>query len=151
MSSTHLVWGVKSSFRQYIARIADGWCELAPGCRAVGGGDFRFDPEDAGVREVGILKFVGGVRFLAHYGALNVALANPWIEERSGRIVLTLSEQLDGADRYMLAELSPLPVTKDAESSAAARFEARLSESGVDVFNGYYEAGTLLDPLSVVS
>jgi hypothetical protein len=140
-----LVWGVKQSFRGYVA-MAGGETAVSAPAEAAGddgfvfpaapGGDLAFGPDG---RPQGTGRFAGGVRFTAHGGMLSVALADPWIE--AGRGVLSIA---DAAGRRVdFATLGPAT----AEPDGAVVLPIAITLDGMMILGDHYPPGTALDPV----
>lgn len=153
-----LSWGVKASFRSYVAGpIAHGAITVSGGARADGGG-YRFgqsattaDPP----RAIGTSTYRGQVRFSGHSGVLDLAMSSPRVQVTSSRSAV-LSMAVSGFGRVQLASLD----LGDGRRSAGSDWvgwsgvPTRLTAAGAKVFSyqgsAFYPAGTALDPVSFV-
>jgi hypothetical protein len=145
---TALVWGVKESFRNYVAgaggevetldtagRTADG-AFVFP---AAPGGTLRLD---AGGGLQGEAAFSGEVLFQAHGGMLKVRLIGPTLRIDAEGAVLTVDE--GGGARYPMAKLYLEAMTREA---GAIVIPTRLTPDGSYWLGGNYAAMTLVDPV----
>jgi len=155
-------WGVRASFRRYIAGpIASGTIGVSDGAIRTEDG-FRF-VEGAGTidRATGAVdvRFRGTVAFDGHQGALQVRLSNPRIVAAAGATTGELHVDATSKDRdsgevksYPDLVVATLDLTKGSRSSTKttvtwSKVPAPLTESGVPAFGGFYEAGSELDPV----
>ena len=162
VSSGLLQWGVKESFRSYIAGpIADGGWTLDG--ITEGGGRFRwtasfgeYDMGDA----VGSVGFVGGVRFTGHEGSLDIAISRPRVrfdgDSSAVLLVDVRSKSLGGGGvleqtsvEFATLDLSAASSDIDSDSVSYARIPAVLTAAGAEGFGGFYEAGAELDPITI--
>jgi Htaa len=86
-SDGDLVWGVLGSFVDYV-RTMEGQVTLIAPATPTADGRFRFPLVSA---DGGAAKFGGGVRFVAHGGALTLEIDEPWITPGEGAQRQTLS------------------------------------------------------------
>ncbi|SFR92070.1 Htaa protein [Agromyces sp. CF514] len=148
-----LDWGVSSSFREYI--ISD----IAKGSIAVGGGassngsSFRFVQSGSSfspITTTGSADYAGTVRFTGHDGALDLTLTNPTLVAKgvgSAALVVTANGNR--------VEFATVDLSSAARSTVdgATRFDnapVTLTSAGSAAFDGRYEPGRSLDPLTVV-
>jgi hypothetical protein len=152
-----LDWGVKASFRTYIAGpVANG--SVTPSAGAIGNADgtFRFPLGDGTFDDVDHLAaaFAGSVRFAGHDGALDVTFANPrvTIDGDDGALVVDVLNGGQRTDGVALAalDLAGVTATRDGDDLVLAGIPATLSSTGAPSFGGFYQAGDALDPLTMV-
>lgn len=144
-----LRWAVKASFLDYV-RANGGSIDLEGGASEADG-EFVFPRGVDGLqidgdRPRGSAKFVGGVRFTAHGGMLDVVIAEPRIEfrERDARLI---ANDVDGDEiEYAILEVGG-PLERDDVLEWVA-VTTRLSSDGADAFFGVYPAWIELDPVS---
>jgi len=147
----HLDWGVKESFRNYVVGpIANGSVELSGGAVDNGNGyrftvaDGEFDPATGDVT----VSFDGAVRFLGHGHdgdyELDLRFENFAFEVRDGAAAL-YTNGVAIADVALPA--GGLTVTDDVISLVEA--PATLTAEGESYFEGFYQAGDALDPVTV--
>jgi hypothetical protein len=131
----HLAWGVRRSFVDYVQRVGG---TVSFGAAAFWrDGAFRF-PAQRGHSD----RFTGEVLFVAHGGLLSVEIADPWLEEDRGVLVLTVSD-FARAHRLAIAELEP-------GEKRAGPHTARITEAGSILLGGTYPVGTELDPVTLL-
>ncbi|MEU0686756.1 HtaA domain-containing protein [Streptomyces uncialis] len=163
-----LDWGIKSSFQRYVTGpIAQGNFTLQGGSATVGAGQFRFhsangtyDP-DTGAFRAG---FSGGVRFTGHKKPngdlqLDLTISRPTVRISGGSGTLyadMVSKQLKtgkvtNAAQVPLASLNLSGVDMRGGGTPVALngIPATLTAQGATAFEGYYTAGTALDPVSL--
>jgi len=156
-------WGVKASFRSYIAGpIARGAIEVgAPATRnadgtfhwpVVGG---EYDPETRSA----VVRFGGSVRFTGHDGQLDMRVSNPRVEitpDGAGLYAEVLSRpNIEGAPAVAypnarLAALDPSGIEPEVAGGTTTwpALPATLTPEGVAPFAGFYAAGTALDAIA---
>ncbi|MFJ1793340.1 HtaA domain-containing protein [Kitasatospora griseola] len=153
-----LDWGVKASFRNYVTGPAGGGSvELTGGATVNTDGSYHFNLASAGydlTTHSLNAAFDGGVRFLAHGGALDVALSDLRITTTGATGTLTAdtaSKETVGAPAPTLRQDVPLAtftVARDTTTGTAT--PAKLTAEGAKAFAGFYQAGAELDPPSIV-
>ncbi|MFF2820140.1 HtaA domain-containing protein [Kitasatospora cineracea] len=153
-----LDWGVKASFRNYVTGPAGGGSvELSGGATTNADGSYHFNLASAGYDLTTHrlnAAFDGGVRFLAHGGALDVALSDLRIvtEGTTGTLTAdTASKESIGATAPTLRQdvaLATFTVARDTTNGGAT--PATLTADGAKAFAGFYPEGTALDALSIV-
>lgn len=157
-----LDWGVKQSFRNYIANVAQGTITVAGGAtQAPSNGVFTFPsvPSWAGQTEIDA-TFVGSVRFQAHGGALDVTVGDLRVEASgdTGSViadVTSLPNEPDSDpvlyDDVTIADLDLTGITPVVSSGSITwtGVPATLTEDGVPAFADFYAEGTELDPLTI--
>jgi hypothetical protein len=146
-----LTWGVKSAFRDYvtggIARGSISTSGVTPSGRAfvfgqASGGSFT---EAAGT---GTSNYSGSVTFAGHAGALALTVANPVVQVTSGSSA-TLFVTVGGSS-VAFATLNLAGGSRSTNGGAVSwsGVPATLTASGATAFEGFYGAGTALDPVS---
>lgn len=149
VETTGLAWGIRSSFRRYVQRVAHG-AEIPDGAAgSLEDGRFyfpvdevrRFDAEalDAEVR------FAGGVRFLGHAGMIDVRLGEFELRCTAGRGTLQVSSR-DGVRDLVDVQVAHAEV---ADGVATLRLESRLAAGAADVFDEVYATATPFDDLEI--
>jgi hypothetical protein len=133
-----LVWGIRTSFREYVAALEDGRF-VVDGAEADEDG-FAFPRSVDGA-------FGGRVRITAHGGALDVTLADPRIEPDGTRVVLTADT---GDGRLALVRLLDVAdATTFAEDGGVAA-DVALTIEGAAWLGGVYNPWARMDPVRVV-
>lgn len=166
-----LDWGVKASFRTYIrGPIAHGAYTVSDGAAINADGTIRF-PVRGGQRDAAtgetIARLGGTVSFVGHDGAfgagsgpaLVVTIANPRVEFGAAGAVLRadVASKPNQAGAAVVAYPGVVLATLDASAAPVggatapvwSAIPARLADSGVAPFAGFYSAGTELDPLAL--
>jgi Htaa len=153
-----LLWGIKSSFVEYVRRMPDGQGALGAGARPLDVGGILFPPLRGARRttpdnvDERIWEFGGDVRFRGHFGMLFVRIAFPTIAVRDGVGVLTVADPYttEGGERLILADITlqeqPAPPGLLIWSSTEVRMNAEAGK----LFNDVYQVGEPLDPLTLV-
>lgn len=149
-----LSWGVKSSFTRYIDSMPDGRRGAGYGATEAGEGVYFFELDDASgydpALRQGIIKYCGDLRYKGHGGMLFVMVVDPWVEFREAGAVLTVvdAEHWPNRERRIeLASLAPAAAGAPRLPRGWGQLDARLTAAGVEVFNGVYALGELLDPV----
>ncbi|MFJ8477063.1 HtaA domain-containing protein [Kitasatospora sp. NPDC094011] len=154
-----LDWGVKASFRNYIEGPASqgGAVELTGGATRNADGTFHFGLASATYdlsTHALSSSFTGGVHFTAHHGALDVALSDLRISTSgtSGTLTAdTASKESMGATEITRRDDVPLVTfTVARDTTGGVPTAAKLTEQGAKAFAGFYQAGTDMDPLSLL-
>ncbi|TXS51644.1 HtaA domain-containing protein [Streptomyces sp. t39] len=158
-----LVWGVKESFRKYLAGpIAQGRITVSEGARqAEGNGLFTF-AGGKGTYDTAThasnTGFAGAVRFEGHHGVLDFTLSD--IKVGTGRTAGTITADVKGnnngtpsqKDDVVIADLDLTgirPGQGDGGAMVFANIPATLTADGSAAFAGFYPAGTALDPATL--
>ncbi|WP_397399537.1 HtaA domain-containing protein [Phenylobacterium sp.] len=147
---TALHWGVKTSFRGYVAMMG-GVTEVGGGADIAPDGGFTFaaaPDSDLGLAVDGSLtgqgRFLGEVRFEAHGGMLKVFLADPAIEISETGAVLTVADSAARTRRVEIAKLDLAAITGGEPSETL--IPASLTMDGSFVLGDHYPPTTALDP-----
>jgi hypothetical protein len=141
-----MMWGIKSSFVDYIAGMPDGAMSVTDGAVAADGG-FLFpviDHEDFDRSTgLGLLRFGGDVRFRAHNGVLSVRIAHPeLVADGDGARILIRDVRDEPLELAWLGMPEPL-------AGGGLRIPAMLAPAGVPYFNDVYPQGSELDPILI--
>ena len=147
-----LQWGVKQSFRAYVAG-AGGAIALSGGAvgsadegfvfPATEGGDLTFDAEG---RPSGTGRFAGEVSFVAHGGLLSVGFSDPWLEAGPERWALSVADAT--GQRGVIANLDAAGAVVEADGSVTV--PAAITLDGMMLIGDHYPPGTVLDPVRLV-
>ncbi|MEU6951349.1 HtaA domain-containing protein [Streptomyces sp. NPDC045714] len=159
-----LDWGIKETFRKYIAGpIAQGEITVADGAKqAAGNGVFTFT-DGKGSYDTAThgsdTAFKGSVRFEGHHGLLDVELSD--VKVASGRETGTItadftSKKMDGTvvtkNDAPIADLDMTKAKRGGGAGGAMVFSdipATLTADGSEAFAGFYEEGAELDPATL--
>lgn len=143
-----LAWAVKMSFRRYV-QGAGGSITVSP--PTVEDGLFYVFPRSTGAFSDGEVRYEGEVAFEAHFGALDLLLAEPGIVYSEGRVALTVMDAMYLPDRSHRMTIAWLMEMDDAVGGPGRReFWPKLTEDGARLFGGVYPTNALLDPISFV-
>lgn len=144
-----LVWGVRSSFVEYV-RDFGGTVELSEGAGTIATGEYYFALADATAFDPetgrGTLRFRGQVHFQGHHGMLSVAIADPSVT--FGDSSCTLDVTTDGGP----LKIVELHLGQSNWARGDLRWDAipsTLAATAVTTFNDSYPAGTMFDPVSI--
>jgi hypothetical protein len=160
VSGGHLDWGVKQSFRNYIAGpIAHGTITASEGATKNADGTFRFPTATGSVdadADTAALTFTGKVEFTGHDGLLYMTIEDirVTLTGSGGTLVADVvskslsSGQLTTYDDVEFATLADTDLTAAAGTVTGAGIGATLTAAGSPAFAGFYPAGTALDPVS---
>ena len=145
-----LHWGVKTSFRGYVAMMG-GVTEVGGGAELATDGGFTFaaaPDSDLAVAADGSLtgqgRFLGEVRFEAHGGMLKVFLADPAVEITETGAVLTVADSAARTRRVEIAKLDLAAIT--AGEPGETSIPTSLTMDGSFVLGDHYPPTTALDP-----
>jgi hypothetical protein len=149
-----LHWGVKTSFRGYVAMMG-GVTEVGAGAEIAADGGFTFSVapySDLALDATGALtgqgQFLGSVRFEAHGGMLKVYLADPALEIGATGAMLTVADSADRTRRVTIALLDLAAMTRGDDGEAV--IPTALTMEGCQLLGDHYPPGTVLDPVRVV-
>src|SRR5690606_16184918 len=149
-----LQWGVKESFRNYLAM------PFAHGSVTVSGGVTDAMPytwsSGAGSSQAGSAAYPGAVHFTAHDGALDIHISNVTVQRTAtgGAVVAdVVSKDRDSGDplSFPHVQLATFPVANWEPvdgTVTVANAPATLTDAGSAVFGGMYAAGEAVDPVS---
>ncbi|MCR1784278.1 HtaA domain-containing protein [Nocardioides carbamazepini] len=166
-----LTWGVKKSFRDYLAGpIAHGSVTVSDGVTQNADGTFAF-PVTGGWTDPGTgtaeVRLGGTVRFTGHDGpptcaaehspCLALTISNPVLRITGGTAVLVADvESKDETTHAIvahpgvaLADVDATGWTAAGDRILATALPASLTEPGAAAFAGFYEAGAALDPITL--
>jgi Htaa protein len=160
VSGGYLDWGVKQSFRGYIAGpIAHGTITTSDGATKNADGTFRFPAGTPGTVDAGAdtadLAFTGKVEFTGHDGLLHMTIEDIRLSltGSGGTLVADVvskslsSGELTTYDDVEFATLADTDLT-GTDTVTGTNLGATLTDDGSPAFAGFYPAGTALDPLS---
>ncbi|UUN26571.1 HtaA domain-containing protein [Streptomyces sp. FIT100] len=159
-----LDWGLKESFRKYVAGpIAHGSVSVADGAtQAAGNGVFTFTGGKGTydtATHASETAFKGSVHCLGHGGVLDVKVGD--IKVATGATAGTVtadftSKKMDGTvvtkDDAVIADLDLTgiaPGQGEGGATVLANIPAKLTADGAEAFAGFYQAGTALDPATL--
>ena len=147
---TALHWGVKTSFRGYVAMMG-GVTEVGGGAEIEADGGFTFaaaPDSDLTLAADGSLtgqgRFLGELRFEAHGGMLKVFMADPAIEITGAGAVLTVADSAARTRRVEIAKLDLAAMT--AGEAGETSIPTALTMDGSLVLGDHYPPTTALDP-----
>lgn len=151
---TALHWGVKQSFRGYVAMMG-GVMEVGGGGEQLADGSFVFvaaPDSDLHLGSDGALtghgRFVGQVRFEAHGGMLKVFLADPTLDISVTGGMIAVADGSDRTRRLAIARLDlAAMMTRD---NGEAVIPAALTLEGCQLLGDHYPPGTVLDLVRLV-
>ena len=154
LTAGSLSWGIKSSFRSYVTSpIAHGSITTSGVSTVLG--NFVFPQSGAAqlTNGIGSVAYSGSVRFAGHGGELDLRLSDPQVRIDSATNG-TLFVRVNGGTRVAFATLALASGTKATDATGAVQYvnvPASLTSAGAAGFNGFYGAGTALDPVSFVA
>lgn len=150
-----LLWGVKETFRAYIARSPGSRVAVGRGAGVSVSEEYYF-AHDAELGEgvdtfhgTGSLRFTGTVHFAAHHGFLSVRIVDPWVQFLGEDAILSVAADGVSEGRVRLAHLHPTPPIREADALLWPGIRAQLHQDGVDFFGGTYPVGMELDPVRI--
>ena len=134
-----LVWAVLDSFVDYV-RAVDGRVTVIAPATTIPGGRFRFPLISV---NGGVAKFGGGVRFVAHGGALTLEIEELWVTAVTGEQGAMLSVRGTRATNSEGARLAFADVRSDNSTT--------LTVAATVAFDFRYASGTPLAPIDFVA
>ncbi|MFH8486058.1 HtaA domain-containing protein [Streptomyces longisporoflavus] len=153
-----LDWGLKESFRKYVAGMAKGKIEAADGAKqAADNGVFTFT-DGTGTYDTGThatdTAFKGSVRFVSELHRFDIKLADVKVRTEGTGGAIQADVSLNGTTQndIDLAELDLTGIRPGQGEGGAMTFKdipATLTADGAKAFNGMYEAGEKLDPATL--
>ena len=138
-----LVWRVKQSFRDYVVGpIARGEISVsAPAVEVEGGFGFAAAGGDDAAAE-----FAGAVTFTGHEGVLDLTFADP-VVRIDGEATATLTVVVNGvATDVATLDLAGAAYSEADGAATYAGAPVSLTQAGSDALEGFYPAGTAMDP-----
>lgn len=153
-----LYWGVRESFVSYVISSPDGQMFGDEGVESDGQGMFRFPARQPATNPRAqipnltgpwSIDFTGSLRFIAHFGALDVTLSGLRAElATSGQGSLSISDSK--GNRHEIARLLSAPPVAVESWIVWPPVDAALTEYGSELLGGVYGEGAALDPLRIV-
>ena len=156
-----LSWGVKKSFRDYVAGpIANGAVSVTDGAVRNDDGTIAFPVVDGAYDRTNdhtTVRFGGTVAFNGHAGALALSVSDPELDITGSTGVLSAemtSKRLDSGQSidYGRVDVANVDAASGVSIGGAkltlTTLPATLSTAGAPAFAGFYAAGTALDPIS---
>ncbi|WP_371096582.1 HtaA domain-containing protein, partial [Streptomyces sanglieri] len=154
-----LEWGVKESFRKYLASsfsggkitVKDGATQAADnGAFTFSGGKGTYDTATYGTETA----FEGGVNFYAHGGVLDITLSDVKLATTGtgGAITVDVTTPKGTEDDVEFASLDLSAVKPGKGEGGAMLFKdipATLTKAGSEAFDGQYKEGDALDPATL--
>lgn len=162
-------WGVLERFRNYVENKAGNDGKVSATKPASYNGKLFTFPQVTGGKwngetQRGTAQYGGSMRFYGHGGGLDLNMSNPVIRvidaKRAELSVTTTSVELDMESERppvvtesvdVIAAIDLTSATSTTRKGGAVRWagaEATLTAAGVSVFQGFYEAGQPLDPIT---
>ncbi|WP_330435493.1 HtaA domain-containing protein [Streptomyces sp. NBC_00825] len=154
-----LEWGVKESFRKYLASsFSGGKITVKDGAtQAAGNGAFTFT-DGKGIYDTAThgtdTAFRGGVNFYAHGGVLDITLSDVKLATTGtgGAITVDVTTPKGTEDDVEFASLDLSAVKPGKGEGGAMLFKdipATLTKAGSEAFDGQYKEGDALDPATL--
>ena len=148
-----LTWGVKESFRNYVAG-AGGEIETGAGAGRDSAGAFTFTAaaDDAlrlgpDGKPTGQGRFTGEVRMNAHGGMLKVAIADPHLEIGPSEAALTVID--NGLRNPRRVEFAKLDLAAATTENGELVIPVLLSLDGCSILGDHYPPRSAIDPVRV--
>uniref|UniRef100_UPI00190E8F2C HtaA domain-containing protein n=1 Tax=Demequina sp. NBRC 110056 TaxID=1570345 RepID=UPI00190E8F2C len=145
-----LQWGIYSQFTNYITGpIAKGDVTTSGATASAGVFGFTQSGGDANANtRTGTAQYAGAVRFTGHEGDLDMTFADPYVRfTGTTTAVLTLKVNGTRVDFANLALGGGLSTSSEGATTWTG-VPATLLSSGASAFNGFYPAGTAIDPVT---
>jgi Htaa len=156
-------WGLKASFRTYIAGpIAHGTTTASDGATVNPDGTFRFTLASGSYNlatHAVVSQFDGTVRFVGHGGLLDLTISDPkivtagdtgtlYLDARSRGLTSGEFEDFDDV-AFADLDLSGSAVVPSGQEISIKPIASVLTADGAAAFAGFYTAGTALDPVAM--
>jgi hypothetical protein len=142
-----MAWAVRSSFVAYVSG-SGGTIELADGAAMTDAGEFYFPPKAGSVSDRdSVLGFRGSVRFRAHFGMLDVLIADPTVRLEPDRTA-TLSVDT-GNGMTNVAVIARGETIREAGVTMWLNSPTSLTEMGAELFGGSYDPGESMATLTI--
>jgi hypothetical protein len=149
VETTGLAWGVRSSFRRYVQRVALGAVIPDGGVGSLPDERFYFPVRDVSLFDRDALdadiEFSGGVRFLGHAGMIDLRLGELVLGLTAGNGTLRTSSPGGVRD---LVDVQVAQAWSDEQVTALV-LTSRLASGAEELFDGVYTAATTFDDLEV--
>lgn len=148
---THLSWGLKESFLNYVGRLPQSDVLVLRGADFdATRNEFVFPAVDvAGGPEDARLRFAGELQIVAHAGLLRLALSDPMVVVDGAWATLVCTDRSNGAEREESCAIGRAP-WPPVLSGREWQAPLELAETGVHLFGENYPAGEVLAPLRLV-
>lgn len=140
-----LAWSVKATFCAYVARLADGECQITEGVRLLGEGRYGLPGILTADADGWEWRSTAAVTFSAHGGLLHVAIQAPVIRFGIDGGSLALSAAGGRFDEHSIAGLDAVSQRGNVISAVPM-----LTPDGAALFGGYYQPGEPLDDLQLI-
>lgn len=138
-----LLWGIKSSLRDYVAALSDGRVLLEGGAAGDLDNGFAFP-----VRRVdGTSVETAGSVTLCGYGMTLCEVTEPRLDIRGDRVALSIRRWAGRDARLEIGDLGPSEA--DPNHAVPSWSPLALAESGRELFDFRYEPGVPLDPVAL--
>lgn len=161
VSAGSLNWGVKESFRNYVeGRIANGKITVTHDASR-SGGSIQYPASASSITSntAGLIRFGGTVNFKGHDGLLDLTFSDIALRINGRSADLTVdysSREFKGQNAttpgpvktgndVVLAKVALNSAPNFSASSVNLAGTTTLTQSGVEAFGGFYEAGSSLD------
>lgn len=149
VETTGLAWGVRSSFRRYVQRVALGTEVPDGGAGSLPDGRVYFPlREVTGFDREALdadLSFAGGVRFLGHAGMIDLRLGELELHLTAGHGVLRTNSHGGARD---LVDVQVTGTSAD-ETVVILMLTSRLAAGAEDLFDDVYAASAAFDDLEI--
>ncbi|MFC1418312.1 HtaA domain-containing protein [Streptacidiphilus cavernicola] len=155
-SSGSLDWGIKASFRDYLASPGTGGAIAVTGGAAKNAdGTFDFKLAKASydtTTHTVTSSFTGGLHITGHGGLLDITLADLHVDTSGSTATLTAdvsSKQMSGGT-FSGDDVALVTFTAGQDTFDGAATATKLTADGEKAFSGFYTAGTAMDPVKVL-
>jgi hypothetical protein len=144
-----LVWGVKSSFLDYVTGVGGSIEVTAPATEA--GTGYRFpltaSPGGGDAGSGDPLMYAGAVQFSAHQGLMRLVVTDPWIHRTGGAMRLSIASGPAAGSvggRLFLADLADTEPRRNGQLLIWPDVPASLAPAGAAAFDFHYPPGAEL-------
>lgn len=152
--SAQLSWGVKASFAAYVEGSGASGAITTSGGAARSGSTFTWGTGSGTLTDSGLgtVSFPGSVHFTGHNGILDLTIANPQVtvtSSTSGTLVATVTSQDEDGEPLPGGTVTIATLAFGSVTKSGGTAQVTLTSEGAASFAGFYEAGTVVDPLTV--
>ncbi|UFS58341.1 HtaA domain-containing protein [Subtercola endophyticus] len=153
-TAIRLDWAIKQSFLEYVSGLDDGEISAAEPATVTGLGPFSFTAEADQRLDIatgfGVLRFRGRAVVSGHFGMMSVTITDPWVQIDGDGAALTIPDPDRDPASGKRIEIVRLAVEEPFAPQGFTGIPSTLTVEAIGVFNGQYQSGTEMDPVTIV-